>query len=76
MSDALDRLRIGEALAQLSAVDRDVLRRSYYQGWTTAQIAHDLHIPEGTVKMKLHYALRALQRRLQEMGVPNERRPS
>jgi len=53
-----------------------VLRRSYYQGWTTAQIAHDLHIPEGTVKMKLHYAVRALHRRLQEMGVPNERRPS
>ena len=71
VSAARDRLRIGEALAQLSAVDRDVLRRSYYQGWTTAQIAHDLHIPEGTVKMKLHYALRALQRRLQEMGIPN-----
>ena len=71
MSAARDRLRIGEALAQLSAVDRDVLRRSYYQGWTTAQIAHDLHIPEGTVKMKLHYAVRALQRGLQEMGVPN-----
>jgi DNA-directed RNA polymerase specialized sigma24 family protein len=54
VSAARDRLRIGEALAELSAVDRDVLRRSYYQGWTTAQIAHDLHIPEGTVKMKLH----------------------
>ena len=71
MSAARDRLRIGEALAQLSAVDRDVLRRSYYQGWTTAQIAHDLHMPEGAVKIKLHYAVQALQRRLQEMGVPN-----
>ena len=63
-----DRLLVGEALAQLSAADRGVLRRSYYQGWTTAQIALDLHIPEGTVKIKLHYAVRALQRRLQEMG--------
>jgi len=45
-----------------------VVRRSYYQGWTTAQIADDMHIPEGTVKMKLHYAVRALQRRLQENG--------
>jgi RNA polymerase sigma-70 factor, ECF subfamily len=66
-----DRLLVCEALAQLSPADRGVLRRSYYQGWTTAQIAHELHMPEGAVKMKLHYAVQALQRRLQEMGVPN-----
>ncbi len=68
-----DRPLVCEALAQLSAADRGVLRRSYYQGWTTAQIADDMHIPEGTVKMTLHYAVQALQRRLQEMGIPNER---
>jgi RNA polymerase sigma-70 factor, ECF subfamily len=66
-----DRLLVCEALAQLSAADRGVLRRSYYQGSTTAQIAHDLQIPEGIAKMKLHYAVRALQSRLKEMGVPN-----
>ena len=73
-----DRLRIGEALAQLSAADRDVLRRSYYEGRTTAQIAHDLHIPDGTVKTTLHHAVRALQHTLQEMEVPNRwtNRPS
>jgi len=65
-----DRLLVCEALAELSDADRGVLSRSYYHGWTTAQIAHDLHIPEGTVKMRLHQAVRALQRRLQEMGVP------
>jgi RNA polymerase sigma-70 factor (ECF subfamily) len=70
-----DRQLVCEALAQLSAADRGVLCRSYYQGWTTAQIAHDLHIPEGTVKMKLHYTVRALQRRLQEMGF-RTRQPS
>jgi DNA-directed RNA polymerase specialized sigma24 family protein len=37
---------VGSALAQLAAAARGVLRRSYYQGWTTAQIAHDLHIPK------------------------------
>lgn len=66
---ALDRLLLGGALAQLSAEHRAVIRRSYYQGWTTAQIAADLDIAEGTVKSRLHYAVRALRLTLQEMGV-------
>jgi RNA polymerase sigma-70 factor (ECF subfamily) len=56
-------------LTQLSLEHRAVVRRSYYLGWTTAQIADDLQIPEGTVKSRLHYALRALRLTLQEMGV-------
>ncbi len=66
---ALDRLLIGDALAQLSPEHRAVIRRSYYLGWTTAQIADDLQIAEGTVKSRLHYAVRALRLTLQEMGV-------
>ncbi len=66
---ALDRLLIGEAMAQLSAQHRAVVQRSYYQGWTTAQIAADLDIAEGTVKSRLHYAMRALRLTLQELGV-------
>ncbi len=66
---ALDRLLIGDALAQLSADHRAVIRRSYYLGWSTAQIAEDLQIAEGTVKSRLHYAVRALRLTLQEMGV-------
>ncbi|PQM44557.1 ECF RNA polymerase sigma factor SigL [Mycobacterium talmoniae] len=60
---------VSDALAQLSAEHRAVVRRSYYQGWSTAQIAADLGIAEGTVKSRLHYALRALRQTLQEMGV-------
>jgi len=66
---ALDRLVLGDALAQLSAEHRAVIRRSYYLGWTTAQIAADLQIAEGTVKSRLHYAVRALRLTLQEMGL-------
>ncbi|MEZ0363284.1 sigma-70 family RNA polymerase sigma factor [Mycobacterium sp. pUA109] len=66
---ALDRMLVSDALAQLSAEHRAVVRRSYYQGWSTAQIAADLGIAEGTVKSRLHYALRALRQTLQEMGV-------
>ncbi|MDT5169816.1 MAG: polymerase sigma-70 factor, subfamily [Mycobacterium sp.] len=66
---ALDRLLVGDALAQLSLEHRAVVWRSYYLGWTTAQIADDLEIAEGTVKSRLHYAVRALRLTLQEMGV-------
>ncbi|MCW2686670.1 MAG: polymerase sigma factor SigL [Mycobacterium sp.] len=66
---ALDRLLLGEALIQLSAEHRAVIHISYYQGRTTAQIADDLEIAEGTVKSRLHYAVRALRLTLQEMGV-------
>lgn len=66
---ALDRLLLGDALAQLSPEHRAVIRRSYYLGWSTAQIAEDLQIADGTVKSRLHYAVRALRLKLQEMGV-------
>ncbi|MDT5342073.1 MAG: polymerase sigma-70 factor, subfamily [Mycobacterium sp.] len=66
---ALNRALIGDAMAQLSAEHRAVVGRSYYQGWTTAQIAADLGIAEGTVKSRLHYALRGLRQALLEMGV-------
>jgi RNA polymerase sigma-70 factor (ECF subfamily) len=66
---ALDKMLIAEAMAQLSAQHRAVVQRSYYQGWSTAQIAADLGIAEGTVKSRLHYAMRALRLTLQEIGV-------
>ena len=66
---ALDRILLSSAIGQLSEEHRAVLRRAYYQGWTTGQIAADLQIPEGTVKSRLHYAVRALRLGLQEMGV-------
>jgi RNA polymerase sigma-70 factor (ECF subfamily) len=69
VDSALDRMLIGSALAQLSDVHRAVIGRAYYQGWSTAQIAADLDIPEGTVKSRLHYAVRALKLNLQELGV-------
>ncbi|MFF0816581.1 sigma-70 family RNA polymerase sigma factor [Rhodococcus sp. NPDC003318] len=66
---ALDSWLITDALAQLSADHRAVLLRAYYRGMSTRQIADDLDIPDGTVKSRLHYALRSLRLALQEMGV-------
>jgi RNA polymerase sigma-70 factor, ECF subfamily len=69
VDSALDRLLLATAMSQLSEDHRAVIRRAYYQGWSTAQIADDLQIAEGTVKSRLHYAVRALRLNLQEMGV-------
>jgi RNA polymerase sigma-70 factor (ECF subfamily) len=68
VNPALDRMLIGEALARLTPEHRAVVQRSYFQGWTTAQIAADLRIADGTVKSRLHYALRALRLAMREMG--------
>ena len=65
---ALDRLLIGDALVRLTPEHREVVRRSYFQGQTTAQIAADLGIADGTVKSRLHYAVRALRLALSETG--------
>ncbi|HET6734523.1 sigma-70 family RNA polymerase sigma factor [Mycobacterium sp.] len=64
----LDRQLIDNAMARLTPEHRAVIRRSYFLGWTTARIAADLGIPDGTVKSRLHSALRRLRRELFEMG--------
>jgi len=64
-------VRIGEAWEQLSPSTARARART--TGWTTAQIHHDLHIPEGTVKMKGHYELRSAQRDCRKGGVLTQR---
>ncbi|MFD5215641.1 sigma-70 family RNA polymerase sigma factor [Microbacterium sp. NPDC058345] len=69
-TDALfDAILIEDALAALSDAHRDVVVRAYYLGLSVAEIAADLTVPEGTVKSRLHYGLRALRLALQEKGV-------
>ncbi|MEO7147922.1 MAG: sigma-70 family RNA polymerase sigma factor [Terrimesophilobacter sp.] len=65
----LDAWLVSDALSTLSPDHRAVVVRAYYRGNSVAQIAAELEIPEGTVKSRLHYALRALRLSLQERGV-------
>jgi RNA polymerase sigma-70 factor (ECF subfamily) len=64
-----EAILIEEALATLSAEHRAVVIRAYYGGLTVAEMAGELEIPEGTVKSRLHYGLRALRLAFQEKGV-------
>jgi RNA polymerase sigma-70 factor (ECF subfamily) len=60
---------VADALTRLSEDHRMVLLECYYKGRSVAEAARRLQIPEGTVKSRTHYALRALRLALQEMGV-------
>lgn len=60
---------VAEAVARLSQEHRRVLYECYYQGRSVADAARRLGVPEGTVKSRTHYALRALRLSLEEMGV-------
>lgn len=66
---ACDKWILSDALMSLSHDHRVAVVRAYYLGQTVADIAAHEHIPEGTVKSRLHYALRALRNMLQETGV-------
>lgn len=69
IDELLDRWLVADALAALSPEHRTVVVHAYYLGETVAVIAEQLEIPEGTVKSRLHYGLRALRLALQERGV-------
>jgi RNA polymerase sigma-70 factor (ECF subfamily) len=60
---------VADALTQLSQEHRAVLLECYYRGRSVAEASRSLGIPEGTVKSRTHYALRALRLALEEMGV-------
>jgi RNA polymerase sigma-70 factor (ECF subfamily) len=60
---------VAEALTHLSREHRDVLLECYYRGRPVAEAARRLGVPEGTVKSRTHYALRALRLALEELGV-------
>jgi RNA polymerase sigma-70 factor (ECF subfamily) len=60
---------VADALTRLSLDHQAVLLECYYRGRPVAEAARRLGVPEGTVKSRTHYALRALKLALEEMGV-------
>ncbi|MFJ9562785.1 sigma-70 family RNA polymerase sigma factor [Streptomyces fuscichromogenes] len=60
---------VGEAMADLSDQQRQILIRMYYLGDSVAQTSRDLGIPPGTVKSRAYYAVRALREKLRGRGV-------
>jgi RNA polymerase sigma-70 factor (ECF subfamily) len=66
---ALDAYLVGDALGALSPAHREVIVEGFYRGRSTREIAARLNIPDGTVRSRMFYALRALRLALAERGV-------
>ncbi len=64
-----ERSLIADAMASLSSDHQAVVAAAYWDGHSTKEIAARLGIPDGTVKSRLHYALRILRTQLQEREV-------
>lgn len=68
-SNLADTWTVRRALATLSYEHREVIVHAYYRRASTTAIAADLAIPPGTVKSRLHYAVRALRDACAAQGV-------
>ena len=66
---ALEAWQMAEALRRLSPEHRAVIVETYYGARSVAATADRLGIPEGTVKSRLYYGLRALRLVLEELEV-------
>ena len=66
LGQVLDRQLVADALRHLSPAHAAVLVETFYRGGSTAAVARQLGIPSGTARSRLHYALGALRRQLQD----------
>lgn len=69
LEEAVDGWLVAEALGRLSPDHREVVRLLFHEGLSVRQAAVRLGVPEGTVKSRSHYAVRALRVAFEEMGV-------
>jgi RNA polymerase sigma-70 factor (ECF subfamily) len=62
-------LVVASALDSISTEHRYVITALFYQRKTVAEVAELLAIPEGTVRSRCFYGLRALRRELERQGI-------
>ncbi|GAA4675929.1 sigma-70 family RNA polymerase sigma factor [Frondihabitans cladoniiphilus] len=65
----LSKWLLQDALHSLTVEHRTVVVGAYHLGLSVSELAVQAGVPEGTIKSRLHYALRALRLALQERGV-------
>jgi RNA polymerase sigma-70 factor, ECF subfamily len=60
--------QVEEALRRISVDHRTAIVETYYRGRPHAEVAAELRIPEGTLRSRIYYGLKALRLALEEMG--------
>lgn len=68
LEELLVSWQVEEALRRIGEAHRRVLVETYLRGRSYAEVGAELGIPEGTVKSRVYYGLRALRNVLEEMG--------
>ena len=68
IDQALLAWQVEEAMRRIGEEHRRILIETHYRGRPYAEVAAELGIPEGTVKSRVYYGLRALRVVLEEMG--------
>ena len=68
LEEALLSWQVEEAMRRIGDDHRHVLVETHYRGRPYAEVAEELGVPEGTVKSRVYYGLRALRVVLEEMG--------
>jgi RNA polymerase sigma-70 factor, ECF subfamily len=68
LEQALLSWQVEEAMRRIGEEHRRVLIETHYRGRPYAEVATELGVPEGTVKSRVYYGLRALRVVLEEMG--------
>ncbi len=66
---AFETWQVAQALEGLSEEHRQAILAIHLRGASVAETAERLGIPQGTVKSRVYYGLRALRLVLEEMGV-------
>ena len=68
LEQALLSWQVEEGLRRIGPQHREILVQAYYRERPYAELAHEFGIPEGTVKSRVYYGLRALRNALEELG--------
>jgi RNA polymerase sigma-70 factor (ECF subfamily) len=68
LEQALLAWQVEEAMRRIGEEHRRVLLETHYRGRPYAEVAAELGIPEGTVKSRVYYGLKALRVAMEEMG--------
>jgi len=68
LDEALLSWQVEEAMRRIGEQHRRVLVETHYRGRPYAEVAEELGVPEGTVKSRVYYGLRALRVALEEIG--------
>jgi RNA polymerase sigma-70 factor (ECF subfamily) len=67
--DLVASIVVGDAMRDLSELHRQALYQTYFLGRSCQEAAKALGVPAGTVKSRVHYALRELRAVLEHHGV-------